>query len=90
MLLLLVETDEICSKYGSNILSTSNVSAPFFDMFGFGAVHPEGLGLAYNIHPNSIQFNVTSFTGQAVKFTDKLNESLISMRKLAEDGLKSQ
>jgi hypothetical protein len=47
------------------VLSTSNVSAPFLDVFGFGAVTPRGVGIAYSLSDNDITVSVSSFTSQA-------------------------
>jgi len=73
--------DPTYSSMCSNVLSTSNVSAPIFDLFGFGPVISNGLGLAYNIHNDTLRFNVTSWIGEAKKFTDKLEESLNDIKK---------
>ena len=66
---------------GSSVLSTSNVSAPFFTLFGFGPVAANGLGLAYNIHNDDLVFNVTSFIGEAKKFTQQLENTLVEMKQ---------
>eukprot|EP01116_Phalansterium_solitarium_P000730 TRINITY_DN10583_c0_g1_i1.p2 TRINITY_DN10583_c0_g1~~TRINITY_DN10583_c0_g1_i1.p2 ORF type:complete len:644 (-),score=241.54 TRINITY_DN10583_c0_g1_i1:254-2128(-) len=76
--------DPAYTTHGSNILSTSNVSAPFFRLFGFGAVHARGLGLAYNINNDSLVFDVTSYTGQAVKYADALEQAFLDAQKAIE------
>lgn len=77
-------TDPTYYAMCSNILSTSNVSSPVFDLFGFGPVISNGLGLAYNIHNDALRFNVTSFIGEAKKYTDKLQETLNEMKSVLD------
>eukprot|EP01114_Cavostelium_apophysatum_P012374 TRINITY_DN2756_c0_g1_i3.p1 TRINITY_DN2756_c0_g1~~TRINITY_DN2756_c0_g1_i3.p1 ORF type:complete len:650 (-),score=175.26 TRINITY_DN2756_c0_g1_i3:34-1983(-) len=69
------------ANYGSNVLSTSNVSSPHFDLFGFGPVVGHGLGIAYNIHNDVLRFNVTSYIGEAKKYTKALEETLDQMKQ---------
>ena len=58
--------DPAFSRSNTWILSTSNVTTPFFDLFGFGAVSEKGYGLGYQTLPNSIPVCVSSFfSGQA-------------------------
>lgn len=69
--------DPSYSKYMSNVLSTSNCSSDTVDLFGFGAVHPKGLGVGYVIKNNNIIFNVTSFQKPDAKdFVKHLQQSL--------------
>jgi len=76
--------DPAYSNYCSNVLSTSNVSSPVFNLFGFGPVVGNGLGIAYNIHDKDLRFNVTSWIGEAHKFTSTLEETLNDMKKLLD------
>eukprot|EP01126_Amoeba_proteus_P027602 TRINITY_DN2738_c0_g1_i7.p1 TRINITY_DN2738_c0_g1~~TRINITY_DN2738_c0_g1_i7.p1 ORF type:complete len:196 (-),score=43.69 TRINITY_DN2738_c0_g1_i7:177-764(-) len=56
----------------SNRLSTSNVGGGFdgVRLFGFGAVHPEGLGVGYMINDDNLPGTVTSYTGKAQQMRD--------------------
>jgi carnitine O-acetyltransferase len=72
------------SKLATSVLSTSNVSHPCFHLFGFGPVCPQGLGIAYNVHPSDMYFNVTSFRDKARSFTDQLTQALTDMMELAQ------
>lgn len=45
-------------------LSTSNLSVPYFANWGWGEVYPEGIGIAYSVLNDSLQFNITSRVGR--------------------------
>lgn len=66
----------------TSVLSTSNVSSSVFQLFGFGPVVPNGLGLAYNILDDRMVFNVTSFMGEAVRYASTLEGSLLDMQRV--------
>jgi len=70
-------TDSSYFTLSSSVLSTSNVSAPFFDLFGFGPVIGNGLGLAYNIHDNELIFNITSFMNQQHNYSEILKKKFV-------------
>jgi len=53
--------DPLYSRTSTWILSTSNVTHPFVDNFGFGAVTGNGYGLGYMTLKNSIPVNITSY-----------------------------
>ena len=58
--------DPAFSRSNTWTLSTSNVTTPFFDAFGFGAVTPLGYGLGYQTRERALPIFVTSFySGQA-------------------------
>ena len=67
-------------------VSTSNLTHPNFVNWGFGQVVPDGVGIAYAIHPRSCVFNITSLseTGWAVQLSDLLEEALLEMQTLIE------
>jgi len=70
----------------SNLLSTSNIGGnqPSVRLFGFGPVHPQGLGLGYMINDNSLAGTVSSFTaGQAAQFKIHLFDALRELRALS-------
>jgi len=54
-------TDPVYGRSTTWIISTSNVTSPIFDIFGFGAVATEGYGFGYMTSPKSIPMNITSF-----------------------------
>lgn len=67
--------DESYSRLMTSVLSTSNVTAPCFHLFGFGAVVGNGLGIAYNVHDNNMYINITSvclFFGKMLRKKKKM------------------
>lgn len=66
--------------------STSQLSHPRFNLWGYGEVVPDGVGLAYSILPRSCVFNITALraTGWTDKLSELLEEALLEMRGLVE------
>jgi len=66
--------------------STSQLSHPRFNLWGYGEVVPDGVGLAYAILPRSCVFNITALksTGWPEKLSELLEEALLEMRRLVE------
>jgi len=56
-----VFSDPAFSRSNTWILSTSNVTTPFFDAFGFGAVTEKGYGLGYMTLTKTLPVFITSF-----------------------------
>ena len=54
-------TDPIFVHSKSFRISSSNVTAPFLDLFGFGPVVGDGYGIGYLILSDEIPMNITSF-----------------------------
>ncbi|GMH65283.1 hypothetical protein TrRE_jg7598 [Triparma retinervis] len=54
---------ETFGKTSTYVLSTSNVTSPYLDRFGFGAVTGEGYGLGYLVHEDNVPINITCFRG---------------------------
>jgi len=54
-------TDPAYGRSNTWVLSTSNVTTPFFDLFGFGAVSAKGYGLGYMTLADNLPVNITSF-----------------------------
>jgi carnitine O-acetyltransferase len=67
--------------------STSNLSHPRFNLWGYGEVVPNGVGLAYAILPDSCVFNITALTmtGYTDKLAELLEEALLEMKALIEN-----
>jgi hypothetical protein len=77
--------DDVFKQSSTWILSTSNVSAPFIDRFGFGAVTGSGYGLGYVIHDDDVPVNVTCFRDggtDSEKMANSIDESLKDIKKL--------
>ena len=67
-------------------VSTSHLTHPKFDNWGYGEVVPDGVGLAYAIKADSCVFNVTALREQ--EWTEPLcyylEEALLEMRSMIE------
>ena len=73
-------------------VSTSHLTHPKFDGWGYGQVVPDGVGLAYSIHPRHCIFNITALksTGWTDKLSQLLEESLLELRTMIEvDAIES-
>jgi carnitine O-acetyltransferase len=70
-------------------VSTSNLSHPKFENWGYGEVTPTGVGLSYSIHTNRCTFNVTSLkeTGYSERLCHHLEEALNEMHNLVENEI---
>ena len=60
-------------------ISTSHLVSEHFDGWGWGEVVPDGLGVAYSVRKERINFNVTSCQGWAADFCSHLEKSLREM-----------
>jgi carnitine O-acetyltransferase len=67
-------------------VSTSHLTHPKFDNWGWGEVVPDGVGVAYSIHPGKCVFNVTARREQdlARPLGHYLQEALEDMRAVLE------
>jgi carnitine O-acetyltransferase len=53
--------DAAWAKLNTSVLSTSNVNSPMMKGFSFGAVCPQGYGLAYTVTEHDIVVGVSNF-----------------------------
>ncbi|KDQ16150.1 hypothetical protein BOTBODRAFT_65067 [Botryobasidium botryosum FD-172 SS1] len=53
-------SDPVYARSSRWVLSTSQISSPHFDVYGWGEVVPDGFGLPYAIYPDKLMFTVTS------------------------------
>ena len=74
--------DPAYGRYCGSVLSTSNCGGYALDLFGFGPVMPQGLGIGYIIKDDELLFNITSFIGQADVFAKALQVTLMDMLEL--------
>lgn len=67
-------------------VSTSHLTHPNFDNWGYGEVVPDGVGLSYSIHPNHCNFSITALKehGWTDKLAYLLEEALLEMRATIE------
>ncbi|XP_065216722.1 choline O-acetyltransferase-like isoform X1 [Planococcus citri] len=67
-------------------LSTSQVTTRTNSFMGYGPVVPDGYGASYNLKEDSVIFCISSFysngTTSTNRFTERLKESLLSMKDL--------
>jgi len=77
-------TDKNFTMFGSNILSTSNVSTPDMQVFGFGPVHMDGFGIGYSMTANDMVFYVTNYEGRSELFMDAIAKALRDIYNLFE------
>eukprot|EP01094_Clydonella_sp_ATCC50884_P029175 TRINITY_DN9049_c0_g1_i1.p1 TRINITY_DN9049_c0_g1~~TRINITY_DN9049_c0_g1_i1.p1 ORF type:complete len:624 (+),score=199.99 TRINITY_DN9049_c0_g1_i1:274-2145(+) len=73
-------TDPAFARLTTNVLSTSNVSTPLSDFFGFGAVTGDGIGVAYSVEKGRLCFNLSSYTGYSKEFRAALEETFEEIR----------
>lgn len=66
--------------------STSQLSHPRFNLWGYGEVVPDGVGLAYSILPDACVFCITALrsTGYSGKLAELLEEALLEMKRIIE------
>ena len=67
-------------------VSTSHLTHPRFENWGYGEVVPDGVGLSYSIHPRHCVFNITSLKEHAWsdKLSQLLEDSLLEIRRILE------
>jgi hypothetical protein len=73
----------------TSTISTSQVSHPVFTLFAFGPVVADGIGIAYNLLPTTLNVTVSSFTdGGADVYTTALREAFADLETtlLAEEN----
>lgn len=67
-------------------ISTSHLTHPLLDGWGWGEVIPDGVGIAYSIHENHIQFNIACVARNwAGPLGHCLEESLLQMQSILEE-----
>jgi len=62
-----IYTDDAFSKTNHWELSTSQLSSPWIDGWGYGEVVPDGFGLSYSIGAEYIRWTITCKTGNRAK-----------------------
>ena len=72
------------ASYMSNIISTSNCSAEALELFGFGPVHQDGIGVGYIIRNDATILNLSSFNKDIYDIKVKLIEAFNLQLKALE------
>ena len=68
--------DPLYVKSSTWVLSTSNVTAPFIKLFGFGAVTGHGYGLGYMTMQNNIPVAITSYRSSGKTNSNKMGDAI--------------
>jgi len=81
--------DEMFSHMNDIEVSTSNLTQPLLDIFGFGAVSPKGYGIGYNVRNDSLNFVISNFRSNGVTdsslYSQSLQSALSDIRSLFSD-----
>ncbi|KAL6301959.1 acyltransferase ChoActase/COT/CPT [Sparassis latifolia] len=79
-----IYTDAAFSKTNHWELSTSSLSSPFLDGWGYGEVVPDGYGLSYSIGDNYIRWTITSLKRRTAELKHYLAEAATETRAMME------
>ncbi|CAH7667076.1 carnitine palmitoyltransferase II [Phakopsora pachyrhizi] len=67
--------DPIFNQSNHWILSTSTLPSEHFNGLGYGAVVPDGFGLAYAVNEESVRYTIVTTTGNGKKFKQSLEDA---------------
>ncbi|ETW81552.1 hypothetical protein HETIRDRAFT_156259 [Heterobasidion irregulare TC 32-1] len=76
--------DEAFSRTSHWELSTSQLSSPFLDGWGYGEVVPDGYGLAYAIGDNYLRWTITSLKRDTAVLKHYLAEAATEVRQMMD------
>ncbi|KAL6040289.1 carnitine O-acetyltransferase yat1 [Balamuthia mandrillaris] len=76
--------DPAYAKLSASVLSTSNCGTDSLDLFGFGPVVSDGLGLGYMIHNDAIPITVSSFQNENQAYASHLRQSFLDIQSLLQ------
>lgn len=85
-----IYTDPAYSRTNHWELSTSNLSSPSLDGWGYGEVVPDGYGLSYTIGDEYIRWTITSLKRRTKEFKHYLAEAATETRDMMERAAKEQ
>uniref|UniRef100_A0AAV1T677 Carnitine O-acetyltransferase, mitochondrial n=1 Tax=Peronospora matthiolae TaxID=2874970 RepID=A0AAV1T677_9STRA len=76
--------DPVMARASRWLISTSHLTNKLFDGWGWGEVVPEGLGIAYSVKNDSVQFNIAcrQHGNWGARMGHLLEESLVEMQQL--------
>ncbi|EJF63177.1 acyltransferase ChoActase/COT/CPT [Dichomitus squalens LYAD-421 SS1] len=84
-----IYTDEAFSKTSHWELSTSQLSSPYLDGWGYGEVVPDGYGLSYSIGDYYIRWTITSLKRNTAELKHYLAEAATETRAMMERAAKA-
>jgi carnitine O-acetyltransferase len=70
-------------------VSTSNLTHPKLENWGYGEVVPDGVGLSYSVHKNHLVFGITALKehgGWPERLSQYLEDTLVEMKLLIEES----
>ncbi|KAH9927061.1 acyltransferase ChoActase/COT/CPT [Amylocystis lapponica] len=79
-----IYTDQAFPKTSHWELSTSQLSSPFVDGWGYGEVVPDGYGLSYSIGDEYIRWTITSMKLRTAELKHYLAEAATETRQMME------
>jgi len=82
-----IYTDEAFGKTNHWELSTSNLSSPLLDGWGYGEVVPDGYGLSYSIDKHYVRWTITSLKQNTAELKHYLAEAATDLRVVMEKAL---
>lgn len=85
-----IYSDPAFSKTNHWELSTSNLSSPCLDGWGYGEVVPDGYGLSYSIGDEYIRWTITSLKRRTKELKHYLAEAATETREMMEQAAKEQ
>ncbi|KAF8326968.1 acyltransferase ChoActase/COT/CPT [Cantharellus anzutake] len=81
-----IYTDPAFSKTNHWELSTSQLSSPWFDGWGYGEVVPDGFGLSYAIGADYLRWTITTITGKGAELKHYLAEAATEIKRMTESA----
>jgi len=85
-----IYTDAAFGKTTHWELSTSQLSSPWFDAWGYGEVVPDGFGLAYAIGNDYLRWTITSVRKDGPELKHHLAEAASEVRHMMEAATKAE
>ncbi|KAI0763633.1 acyltransferase ChoActase/COT/CPT [Trametes elegans] len=79
-----IYTDEAFARTSHWELSTSQLSSPYLDGWGYGEVVPDGYGLSYSIGDHYIRWTITSLKRRTAELKHYLAEAATEVREMME------
>ena len=74
-------------------VSTSNLTHPKLENWGYGEVVPDGVGLSYSVHKNHLVFGITALKEHGEwpeRLSQYIEDALVEMKLLVEESANSE